>query len=325
MGLLDLFRQQAPAAQHRSVATSSQSAAQAALDLEAVSASLDGVTAAEEACAGLLQRAMSLADVEGSVGPSYFDVNTLMDIARDVILRGESVYLRDAGFLRWVEDYELRNGVYRIDGKTEPRQTVFHPRYITDRKTGRGESAMASAKRLKLMALQTETVIENESRAKSMRIMETPLQTANKSSLETAIDTEPAGSMIVTEAAAVKTGMREQSIGRYRQERFGMDTPDNVIRAYEVSYRNTLNALGVMSLFTEGNDKREGIRLTLHTFIKPYARIIQAAAERVGLDIELGFTNLMASDIQAKARAFVALATYLEIDEALEISGLVEA
>ena len=321
MGILDRFRQQPDGIERRS-STAAQSAQQAALDAETVNASLSGITAAEEACAGLMQRSIALADVEGSsVNAGYFDINTMMMIARDLVLSGESTYTRELGYLKWIDNLDIRQSQYYVGGVPTPRNRVFHARYITNRTTGRGESAMANAKRLKLMSLQTETVIENESRAKSALVLPVPFTGADKTNFEKAI--EKARGHVIG-ADPVGANRIDSAVPLYNTVRIGMDTPAHIVAAYETMYKHSLNAMGVMSLFTEGTDKREGIRLTLHTFIRPYARIIESAATQVDLDIKLSFAGLMAADIQAKARAFVAMASILDVDQALELSGLDE-
>lgn len=298
-----------------------QSAAQAEVDSIEVSAALQGITAAEEACAGMLQRAMSLAELKGSAtAESYFDVPTLMMIGRDLVLRGESFYVKDAGYLRWYQDFVIRGNAYYVGNRRIPNDLIFHPRYITNRLTGRGESAMFSAKRLKLASLQTEGVIENESRSDSAQLIATPYLGDAKTKFEDALERAKGNNV----AVEIPTSHRQDSgVRAYQSMRIGMNTPENIIRAYETMYRHSLNAMGVMSLFTDGNDKREGIRLTLHTFIKPYAKIIEGAAATIGIDLKLGFASLMATDIQAKARAFAGMvASGMDEDLALELSGL---
>ena len=302
-----------------------QSAASTEAELERAAAGLAGISSAEEAVAGLLQRAMTLADIQGDPSASeYFDVSTLMMIGRDLVVNGESFYIKDSGFLRWVQDYETvpGNRTYMIGNRAVDRDRVFHPRYITDRLTGRGESAMASARRLQLATVQTEGVLENESRARSALIMPAPYTMEEKSNFETSLE-KARGNVVAVDRVA--SSRNDSNVQLYRQLRVGMDTPPHVIQAYETMYRHSLNAMGVMSLFTDGNDKREGIRLTLHTFIKPYARIIEAAAAQIGVNMRLGFAALMATDIQAKARAYVGLiSTDMDPDQALELSGLNE-
>ena len=305
-----------------------QSAASTEAELLQAEAGLSGISAAEEACAGLLSRAMALAEVNGAGdAANYFDVPTLMEIARDLVIKGEAFYLKEAGFLQWYEDYQLvnrRNYMVSINGtqRTIGADRVFHPRYSVDRLTGRGVSAMANARRLRLATIQAEGVIENESRARSAVVLPAPYTGADKSAFEKSIESARGNVVTVDKVSSSRT---DNNVQLYRPIRIGMDTPANVLEAYHTMYRHSLNALGVMSLFTDGTDKREGIRLTLHTFIKPYARIIEAAARRIGVEMTLGFASLMASDIQAKARAYVGfISTDMDPETALELSGLNE-
>ena len=259
--------------------TSIQSQAFTEAELAAASAGLQGISAAEEAVAGLLQRAMVLAEIKGSPNArEYFNVNELQMIARDLVLCGESFYVKDAGFLRWYQDFEIVGRNYMVgpgtDAKVLDRSLVFHPRYITDRLTGRGESAMASAKQLKQTALQTGGVIENESRARSAIVLPAPYTNTvgndAKTNFETSIE-KARGNVVAVDKMGSASG--NGGVSLYRPIRIGMDTPAHVLAAYETMYQHSLNAMGVVSLFTDGNDKREGIRLALHTFIKPYAKI----------------------------------------------------
>ena len=56
----------------------------------------------------------------------------------------------------------------------------------------------------------------------------------------------------------------------------------------------------------------------------PLARLISAYAKRKGLDVQLNFDDLMASDIAGRARAFGSLVQGgMDIEDAAILTGLV--
>ena len=69
---------------------------------------------------------------------------------------------------------------------------------------------------------------------------------------------------------------------------------------------------------------REGLRQFLHTSLSPMAAIIENELQRkLDPGITLGFTNLMAVDVQGKARSLQSMVNAgVELERAVILSGL---
>lgn len=293
---------------------------------------LAGISSAEEIVGGFIMRCFAAAEVTGTYR-RHFPRRILKMIARDLIIRGESVYRRNGVKLLWVDSYSLTDGLYIINGRSYPPLAVFHARYIEDRATGKGISPLIEASRLGALARQVESLIETESRALSSLVV--PIPNTGKSADSEEEEEVPdfvknmkaaQGRAFVTENPRGGVGQKEYAQPNYEQRRLGMDTPANVAAVYQQAHNNVLNTLGAPTAMYNGGaaDLRDSVRLVCGTLVKPLIAIIEDAAADCGLPIKLQLPLLADLDLATKVRALQGMiASGLDLEEAIAATGII--
>jgi len=299
--------------------------------LEQASATVSGITAAEEIAAGLLGRAFATASIDGEDQP-LFPPDVMMTIARDLMSRGESVWrVGTRGRpLNWVPSYSFNgNGGYLIDGASVGGVNVLHARYAVDRISGRGVSPINCSPRFRKLLRQTEVTVEYETRGSVGYLVPTPAEGEDLTNLTAKIKELKGRGMLVETMAGGWGDRGNAPLGDYDQKRVGPMVPAEMQQLYQDTQRAALAVYGVpvpIVFPTDAASMREGWRIFLHSTIEPLARIVVAAARNAGLLIEINFDRLMASDVTGRARAFNSLVSGgMDVEEAATISGLLEA
>ena len=290
-----------------------------------------GIASAEEVAAGLISRCFAMASVSGA-DAELFPVDVLMTMARELALQGESVWMNRAAGLTWVQNYSKSGTRYMIQGKGVSRNIVLHPRYNTERTTGRGISPLGSSPTFRQYLRQIEQRMEEESRFISQQILPFP-KSANetgktkKSILRKSLEGIEGIAGRVMPVFAGEKNQLEMVKDPWHPIRWGPEMTQYNVQAYQDSKSAALAALGVPQAVI-GNDSagmREGMRTYLHTVLLPYSRIIAGAAADIDIEVKFNFDELMAADIQGRARAYRALVGNegnLDSDEALALIGV---
>ena len=93
----------------------------------------------------------------------------------------------------------------------------------------------------------------------------------------------------------------------WKPNRIGPMPSEGTIAAREAVERSLLAAAGVSVELVQpssGSDAREGWRRFLFGTVAPAAAVVSAELRRLGLDGEIGFETLRASDLASRSRAY---------------------
>lgn len=281
-----------------------------------------GPSAIETIAANWLSRSLAMANVTGR-GRKYFTQQVLMTIGDNLMRKGESVWLRLDGRLLYVSDYEYKEGRYEIDRRSYADNQVLHIRYLTDWGSGAGIAPLDSATNLKATLRNIEKELRNESNIPSGYLMPIP-DTVNADTFRTALRGIGGKFLPVPSKTVFKEGTASDE---YQKRRTGAEIPPTALQLYKQVSDYALAIYGVPQSAVYGADAasmREGIRVYLHAVILPVGRLIIDAASRATLSIDLNFDELMAADIQGRARAAQSLVQGVDVDAeyALKVAGL---
>ena len=295
---------------------------------------VDGYISALETAAGTLSRAFASATVTGQ-GADAFDPWVMSQIGRAIVESGEAVWYRVGRELRRADNYEilpsglyqlsLSNGVFR-----RPADRVLHVRWALNIASGRGQSALMSARTLRHMMQRLENSIATESNAPVGYLLPIPADgdSATVESLKKDL-ADLKGRIAVVETSR---GGWDQSAAPRRDfdlARLGPDIPRGNVEAFKVARSAVLSACGYAVQLDEDSDgtaQREAWRRYMHGTVSPLGRLVAVEAARIGLPIEIDFEALFASDIQGRARAFSSLVQGgMSLEAAAAASGILAA
>lgn len=265
------------------------------------------ISSAEQLAASWLSRSFISADLTGAHA-ALFTPERLDTIACELTLGGQSMWRRDNGDLKWVQNATIsRTGRYRISGKTYDPKRIFHMRKNIDHLTGFGRSDL-------VMSLATRDFIRSfeynlADEAKDPHGYLIPTQEWDNDALKDVIKgIDGAKVMVPTQTTNLMGSPGSiRSSDEWVQRRIGFDAPENVLRWHEAMRLTALAVMGVPAALVSPVDAsamREGWRLYLFTVVDPMSKLLQAAARRCGLDVSMNFDKLMASDIANRARAY---------------------
>lgn len=296
-----------------------------------------GESSALEIAAGLVQRAFQSATVTGA-DAHLFAPDVMGRIARDLIVRGESVWERQAKGLLWIQSYDVEALVdggfqYWIGSGSERRRlNPLHVRYSLDPLTGRGLGPLQHAPTLGRWARQLEARLGEELGASVGHLLPIPTDGDDASVQRLRKDIgqlKGRTALVESTSAGFGAGGAAAPQGDYLTRRIGARVPDSSIDAFQQSQAAVLAACGVPVELVRSNSataSREGWRRALHGCFAPLGRVLVTAADRAGLAISLDWSNLMASDISGKARAFQSMVgAGMDVEDAASLSGLIAA
>ena len=275
----------------------------------------DGYISALETAAGALSRAFASATVTGP-GASAFDPWVMAQIGRAIVESGEAVWYRIGQALRRADNYEiLPSGTYQLSLANgvfqRPSDRVLHVRWSLNIASGRGQSALMSARTLRQLMQRLENSIATESRGQVGYLLPVPADGNAEVVSKLKEDLQNLQGRI----ALVETtrGGWDQSAAPRRDfdlVRVGPDIPRGNVDAFRAARESVLSACGY-AVQLEGNSdgtaQREAWRRYMHGTVAPLGRLVAVEAARIGLPIDIDFESLFASDVQGRARAFASL------------------
>ena len=310
-------------------------------------------TAALEACASLYSGAFSRARLEPAIPAVTPAVLAL--IARDLIRRGESLHLIEAGGdglqLRPVGSWDIRGGwdpatwwarcdLFGPSGNVTrfvPHESVVHCRYAVDpSRPWLGVGPLQWAESTGALAGRLEAGLADEAGAPAAQLLPIPSDGGDGSGddplagLKTDI-AKARGKAVLVETTSAGWGQGQGGAPRrdWEQRRIGAEWPD-VIRATRGEvFAHVAAAANVPSVLldarSEGTAQREALRRWVHLGVEPMGQLVAAELadklDRPGLTLD--FSPLMASDLAGKARAVKGLVEAgLALPAAAAIAGL---
>lgn len=287
-----------------------------------------GITSAAQIAASLMSRAFISADISGS-SAAIFSKERLAKMAQELVLSGQTFWLRRNGDIEWVQHATIarRTGNYRISGQSYDPSVVLHCRLNVDMKTGMGRSDLDIAANTKNLLGNIEKNLESESRDGAGYIIPTEnWDNANLSEMLASLEGQKV--MAPPESTSFLQSPGQSSMGQYdfTQRRVGFNPPPEVREMYMAARETALAVLGVPASLHRPMDAsamREGWRVYIFTVVDPIARLLEEAAGRSGLELDMNFDRLMASDIQNRSRAYGQLVgANMDEDDAARFTGL---
>ncbi len=298
-----------------------------------------GVT---EACAGLWGRSFASATITPSnMATAALTPPVLEAIGRRLLLHGEALFeiTVEDGEVRLIEasNWEIEergSWLYRASFST-PEGTyhrtltadrVLHPRIgATPKRPWEGQSPIPSA--TAALACQLETKLTQEVGGPVGNVLPLPHKNSVEA-LQQDID-KLAGRTVLVESTAAGYGDKEAAPKMdWQTRRIGADPPSAMIDLRREVQASILAACGCPGSLIERSDgtlSREEMRRYLHSTISPVARVV-ASELAVKLDtpgLAFDFSNLFASDLAGRARAFQSLVGGgMDISKAAALAGL---
>ena len=292
-----------------------------------------------EACCGLWERGFA-AGVSTVLEPWKLAL-----IGRSLLLTGQSVWWSSArsGLLP-VSDHDItgRSATparwsYRLSLPTPsttltrkaPAAQVLHVRIgATARRPWAGCSPLANAAASRSLLEAVERSLTDEHGGPVGSVVGVPDPSGSQAVVDEIANLR--GRLIAAEASELDLA-GEGASGRtsWKPNRVGPQPAAATPTARQDVERSLLAAAGIPVELVQpssGSDAREGWRRFLHATIAPAAALVSAELRRLGLESEIAFDALRASDIAGRARAFQSLVGGgMPVDRAAALSGLVVA
>lgn len=286
-----------------------------------------GISSAEQTAASLMARSFVSADISGAAS-EIFTGERLSTMANEIILAGQTIWRRMNGDIRWVQACTVasRTGNYRISGRSYDPKSILHCRLNVDMMTGQGRPDLEIAIATRDFIRNLENNLSDEAQDPYGYLI--PTQAYEDESLKELI-TEIDGSKLLVEPETTNymgSPTSASSRDEWQQRRVGFEAPEAVRRWYESARMSALSILGVppglYSPDADASAAREAWRLYIFTVVDPMAKLLEQAAGRCGLEIDMNFDRLMASDIANRARAYGTLVSgNMDEDEAARLTG----
>ena len=285
------------------------------------------VSSAEQTAASLMAKSFISADLSGAHA-HLFTAERLSTMANELVINGQTIWRRMNGDIKWVQMVNISSrGNYTISGRSVQRDRIFHPRLNVDMLEGQGRSDLEIAVATRDFIRSLEYNLADEAQDPSGYVI--PTQSwQNKEIREVIIELDGAKALVPPENTNFM-GAPATTAAQYdwMQRRIGFNAPSEVREWYETARITAFGVLGVPpSLYSKDADAsstREAWRLYIFTVVDPMAKILEQAAERAGLEVDLNFDRLMASDIANRARAYgILVGANMPEDEAAKKTGL---
>ncbi len=309
---------------------------------------LTSETGALESAAGLVGRAFMAAGIEGD--PVYTRALTpqIMEmIGRALMRRGDAVFYLDT-----TDGLQLLPAqTHSIDGEALPSSwtyditlagpgrlrtlrpvgagDVLHFRYGCDVETPwRGNAPLGVARAVGELLAETATYAIQESGKPRGAFLATPKDGDDATIEALKADTRTAaGAIMFVESMANNWESGGAAAGDWGAKNFGPTMGEGMVEAAKMARSEALGALGLNEALFLGADSaalRESWRLALFGLIAPLGQLVQAELRaKIDPSISLTWTELRASDLSGRARAFQSLVKGGKtVDEATQIAGL---
>ena len=308
-------------------------------------------TSSLEACAGLVGRAFASAEV---IGPDYamdaLSPDVMALIGRSLIRRGEILFDIDVinGMLRltpaashdvngypykssWTYRLNLAGPQLQITRDNVSADRVIHIMYASDPETPwRGQGPLQVAQLAGRLSAETSAALADISSGPRGSFLPMPGTDGKDATLDLLKGDikRASGSMLTVESmsAAWKDGTAPPA--DWVQKRFGPSPDEGLIKLMDRASREVYAACGLNpGLFTtEGETAtREAWRQALFGVIQPLGKLVQAELRNKldAPDLALGWSELRASDLQARARSFKSMVDGgMDVTKAAALSGL---
>lgn len=278
----------------------------------------DGVViiGALEVAAGIIGRALASATVTGA-GAANFDAETLLNIGRRLIVAGEYAGLITPPHpLTMLFDFELVSGVYgatggggqirydAADGKTVTTSDAIHVRYSLA-EDGHGAGILQNARGLYKIAHHLERILQEELSGLVGAVMPLP-SVKNIEALKAAIR-ELKGKTTFAETTQ-QTGVAgiQQPKNDFEQIKIAPRIPPEWLSACDMTERTVYRAAGIpLTMLSENQSpSREALRVFQTNTIEPLAKLIEQAAKKRGIAVDLKFADATRFDAAGRARAW---------------------
>ena len=310
-------------------------------------------TAAAQVAAATVARALASARIEGAPAErTGLSGDVLHAVGSALILEGEFVAVIDVDqsgtvTLTPAAGHDIDGGPdpagwrYRLTlgGPTRsreatlPAEAVCHFRINTTAAAPhKGRSPIALAQDSARLASGLERMLANESEASSGHVLPVPDGTPEDALIEIRTDLKALRGKTATvpSMAGNWEGSRSGAPADWKPQRLGFNPPSIADSLRSATFDQVLALAGVPpTLFDKGEaaGKREALRQFLHATLAPLARVIEREAQaKLMASLKFDFTDLHASDVQGRARAFQSMVTAgMDIDRAAALSGLLIA
>ncbi len=306
-------------------------------------------TAALEACAGFVGRAFAAAEVSApAMYRDALDPACMALIGRALVRRGELVLFID------VMDGELRLlpcQTHDVDGDTDPSTWTYrctlggpsrtrtyepvpaagvvHVAYARDPETPwRGYGPLQVALLAGRLSAETVAALADETSGPRGHLLPVPVDGADPTVTALKQDLKN----LKGKAALVQGGDWDNTgtggMASWKPNRIGSNPPDALVKQADLATREVYAACGINpAIFqdAQGTAAREAYRQALFGLIAPLGRLVAAElSEKLEAEISLDWTELRASDIAGRARAFQSLVGGgMDVAKAAALSGLV--
>ena len=278
-----------------------------------------GAMAGIEAAAGAWERAFMSAEAP-SLAPWQLAV-----MGRSLLMRGASVWRVRGADLEVVSSHDIRgrtgrpsSWVYRLSVpapettrtfKSTSADSVVHVRIgATAERPWEGVSPLESSGGTRTILASLERQLREESSGAVGSLI--PVAAPDQAVADTIA--QLSGMTLQVEGGDSGLGQDSKPGQEWSPKRLGFNAPASLSIIRSDVQRALLAAAGVpVELVDPGAagsaGAREAWRRFIHATIQPVASLVSAELSRVGLDGEISFERLFASDLQGRARAFASL------------------
>ena len=301
-------------------------------------------SSAVEAGAGIIGRGFAGAKVSGKRS-GVLSPQLLMILGRDLIRRGESVFLIDASDnlkllpiytynisgnhdpKTWIYEITLSGPSESSTRKGIPFDDIVHVKMNSDAaRPWRGNSPADSASMVSDLIANVTASLRDETRGPVGSWLPLP----GGDTADMANEAKSAkGAMILTESAmtSYEAGGPAPK-GDYEQRRFGPSPPDPLVNLLETSHGLMLAAIGISAALFSSKDAASATaayRAFAHSVMGPLGRLAEAELRDKLEDPELtiDFSDLRAADVSQRAAGLKRMVeSGVDVEKALALSGL---
>ena len=284
-------------------------------------------TGALEAASGLVSRAFMTCEVQGS--PEAQRVLTpecLGMVGRALIRHGQIVFMirTSKGSLEllpaqthdvfgtpesdgWEYRLTLGGPSETLTFENVPSSSVIHAKYAIDPSyPWRGLSPLSIAGLAGRLSAETMAALADESSSPRGGFLPLPVEDSTLDSMRAAI--RRSNGNILTVEGGDFDNPGDKRVADYVVKRFGAMPPDSLVKLAALATAEVLAACGVNPALvadTQGTAMREAYRQFLFGLVSPLGRMFAAElSEKLDEEITLDWTELRASDIAGRARAY---------------------
>ena len=311
-------------------------------------AALTSETGALESAAGLVGRAFMACEISGD--PMYTQAlspQVMELIGRALLRRGDAVFYLDTSDgltllpaqthsitggpmpSSWTYDLSLAGPGELTTMRPVSAGAVAHFRYGCDvERPWRGNAPLGVARGIGDLVAEVTTYLTQESGKPRGGYVSTPKDGTDATIDQLRADTKTAaGALLFVESMANNWESGGQPAGDWGVKNFGPTIGAGMVEVAKMARSEALAALGVHeALFSAGDSAalREAWRLALFSLIAPLGHLVESELQaKIDPGISLSWTELRASDLAGRARAFKTMVEAGKtVDEATQIAGL---